>query len=128
MATSVQTELRLIAVIKEARELMAKLKEQNITLARVAEQAPKKSIERHEAVALRDEVLACITKLKEAINETVIVADRIGKHEAWMYAVREVFGAEGLAKCKAHMTERRKQVQRQAESEIELADQSSSVQ
>ena len=109
MATSVQTELRLIAVIKEARELMAKLKQQNISLATAAQNAPKKSSERKEAVEIRDEVLACITKLKEGIQEATIVGERIGKHEAWMYAVREVFGNEGLAKCKAYMKEKQKQ-------------------
>ena len=114
MATSVQTELRLIAVIKEARELMEKLKLQNMTLARAAEKEPKKSEERKAVVALRDEVLACVTKLKEGIQEATIVGERIGKHEAWMYAVREVFGDEGLAKCRAYMIERRKLVQQQA--------------
>lgn len=105
MSTAVQTELRLIAIIKEAKELLSMMKEKQIELAATVQNTPKKSDIHKAAIEMRADVLCLISRLKSGVQEAVIVSERMSKHETWKFTVLNVFGEDGLKQCYAYMQE-----------------------
>ena len=100
---NVQTEDRLVSIIREGRLLLDRLKVKNVELAALVPSLPKGSVARAEAIEFRDEVLSCIAKLKAEIKASEPLAIRIASNGKWAKAVFVLFGDEGLAKCYTHM-------------------------
>lgn len=110
MATAIQTELRLIAVIKEAKDLLVKLNQKRQSIEGKAALLEKGNPGRKSKIEELNEVTFCIRNLKECIKEANIVIAGIEKHNTWVFTVLNVFGQEGLDKCFEHIRMRQKKV------------------
>ena len=110
MATAIQTELRLIAVIREAKELLARLNQKRQSIQAKTALLTKGNPERRLNIEELEEVVSCVRQLKECIKEANIVNGGLEKHNTWVYTVLNVFGQEGLDKCFEHIKERQRKV------------------
>jgi len=109
MSQVAHAELRLVEVIREAREFSANLTALRNELRQQYDELPKAAKKANEDIleVLRkaDELIARLKKETHEANET---AHHIEKHYLWKRTVEALFGVDGLQRCFDYMTEQQK--------------------
>ena len=112
MSQLVDAELRLVDVIREAREFMTHLSEMQVALRKEFEKLPKAVRAQHPDV--QDAINKAVEMLRKLKDETHLaneVAWKIEGHIKWKNTVLAVFGEEGVRRCFAHMQAEKKEAE-----------------
>lgn len=100
MSQLVQSELRLVGVIQEARDLLTELRGVHDRLTKLMRDLPKSAkAEKMEVQALLQTVASKISELRKETNLANQVAGHIEGHYKWKEAIRAIFGQEGVDRC-----------------------------
>lgn len=117
MTKTVDAELRLVSVIREAKEFISRLKDAKESLKKQYDLLPK-SVKKDQQLV--KDMLDKADEISKALRvETAIahdVANTIQGHIMWKAAVLRVFGVDGLKECYQVMEE-----EKQANKAIEQA-------
>ncbi len=96
----VEKELRLVAVIQEARDLLGEVVRANDALAKTLKELPKSAkAEKVEAMRLMELLAAKAKELRGEIHEAQQLAAHIQSHYKWKGAIRALWGQEGVNAC-----------------------------
>lgn len=100
MTQLVHSELRLVKVIQEARDLLGEMRTTNERLTKLMQDLPKSAkAEKAEVMALIQTVVSKISELRKEAHEANQVAGHIEAHYKWKDAIRAIFGQEGVDRC-----------------------------